>query len=176
MHDRAKPQPLERKSPSCDGSVTGLPCFRQGPGSLLLAVDCGLKTGLALFTLNGKLVWYRSHNFGSRSRLKKAAWRILSQHKQLTHLVVEGGGSLAEIWAQEGAKQGKQVKRINAETWRNALLLPRQQQSGKQAKKVAEELARKVIAEAGGAKPTSLTHDAAEAVLIGWWLLHQDVL
>lgn len=139
----------------------------------LLAIDCGLKTGLALFTLSGKLLWYRSQNFGNRQRLKNAAFTILKEINGLTLLVIEGGGTLAEIWTREGERRGLQVRKVSAEQWRKDLLLPRQQRSGKQAKQVADELAREVIEQAGGVKPTSLRHDAAEAVLIGWWSLKQ---
>ncbi len=146
------------------------PC---GDSPKLLAVDCGLKTGLALFTLAGQLLWYRSQNFGNRQRLKKAAFTILRDIDGLTHLVIEGGGTLADVWVKEGERRGLQVRQISAEQWRHDLLLPRQQRSGKQAKQVADELAREVIAQAGGEKPTSLRHDAAEAVLVGWWALEQ---
>ena len=44
----------------------------------LLAVDLGLKTGLAVFGEDGKLVRYRSQNYGTVARLKKAAWGELS--------------------------------------------------------------------------------------------------
>lgn len=137
----------------------------------LLSVDCGLKTGLALFTLDGQLLWYRSQNFGSRQRLKKAAYALLKEIDELAHLVIEGGGTLADVWVHEGKRRGLQVKQISAEHWRKDLLLPRQQRTGKKAKQVADELAREVIQRAGSAKPTSLRHDAAEAILVGWWAL-----
>jgi hypothetical protein len=139
------------------------------PPPSLLAVDCGLKTGLALFDLNGTLLWYRSHNFGSRQRLKKAVWQILSDLEGLSQLVVEGGGDLVEIWRKTAQKRGINVSVVQAVTWRKDLLLPRQQRTGKQAKQVADELARGIIEQAGAAKPTSLRHDAAEAILVGWW-------
>jgi hypothetical protein len=141
------------------------------PVPSLLAIDCGLKTGLALFALPGKLLWYRSRNFGSRTRLKKAVWQILKQNAGLQQLVVEGGGPLAEIWLKAGEKRGLQVTLVQAELWRKDLLLPRQQRSGKQAKQVADDLARELIEQSGAAKPTSLRHDAAEAILVGWWAI-----
>lgn len=39
----------------------------------LLAVDVGVRTGLALYGDAGRLRWYRSHNLGSIARLKRAA-------------------------------------------------------------------------------------------------------
>ena len=145
-----------------------------GDNSRLLAVDCGLKTGLALFTLNGQLLWYRSHNFGSRARLKKAAWSILKEIEGLSHLVIEGGGELSDIWLKEGKRRDLKVTQVQAELWRKDLLLPRQQRTGKQAKQVADEMAREVIDKSGAAKPTSLRHDAAEAILVGCWAIQLE--
>ena len=119
-------------------------------------------------------MWYRSQNFGSRQRLKKAAFSLLRGIDGLTHLVIERGGTLAEVWLKEGTKRGLQVRQISAEQWRGDLLLPRQQRAGKQAKQVADELAREIIEKSGVAKPTSLRHDAAEALLVGWWFLHNQ--
>ena len=58
---------------------------------------------------------------------------------------------------------------MSAETWRELFLLPRDQQSGAQAKLVAARLARRVIEWSGAPRPTSLRHDAAEAILVGLW-------
>ncbi|MBW2504668.1 MAG: hypothetical protein JRE16_08880 [Deltaproteobacteria bacterium] len=138
-----------------------------------MAVDCGLKTGLALYTLSGQLLSYRSHNFGTRGRLKKAVWQILHTTDGLSHLVVEGGGPLADIWLHGGKKLGLRVSQISAEQWRRDLLLPRQQRTGKQAKQVADDLAREVIQLSNGVNPTSLRHDAAEAILVGFWAIQQ---
>ena len=143
----------------------------QTPTPKLLAVDCGLKTGLALYTLSGQLLWYRSQNFGTRGRLKKAAWSMLQEIEGVSHLVIEGGGPLAEVWFKAGARRQLTVRQIQAEQWRKELLLPRQQRTGKQAKQVADELAREIIDQSGATRPTSLRHDAAEAILVGKWFL-----
>ncbi len=89
----------------------------------------------------------------------------------MTHLVIEGGGSLADVWLREGEKQGLTITQVQAEAWRKDLLLPRQQRTGKRAKQVADELAREIIENSGAAKPKSLRHDAAEAILVGFWKL-----
>ena len=156
LHQNGKSR---KRQPSCEGRPK------------LLAVDCGLKTGLALYELNGKLLWYRSQNFGNRQRLKKAAWQILHEIEGLTHLIIEGGGELAEIWVKEGMKRGLFVQLVQADQWRKDLLLPRQQRTGKQAKQVADELAREIIEKSEANKPTSLRHDAAEAIMVGWWAI-----
>lgn len=139
----------------------------------LLAVDLGLRTGLARYGRDGRLAWYRSHNLGSQARLKRAAHGILAKEQGLEALALEGGGALADLWTREGEKRGLTVLTIQAGQWRAPFLLPREQTSGAQAKRFAGELARKVIDWSGAPRPTSLRHDAAEAILTGLWaVLH----
>lgn len=139
----------------------------------LLAVDLGLKTGLALYGEDGRLIWYRSHNFGTTDRLRRGAHGILKGIPDIGAMVIEGGGNLAVVWEKEAEQRGIPVRRVGAEVWRQAFLLPREQRSGVEAKKHAGEMARRIIDWSGTARPTSLRHDAAEAILIGiWGLLH----
>lgn len=135
----------------------------------LLAVDLGLKTGLALFGEDGRLIWYRSHNFGTTDRLRRGAHGILKELPGLAALVIEGGGNLAVVWEKETAQHGLLVRRIGSEVWRELFLLPRERRSGPEAKKHAGEIARKIIDWSGAARPSSLRHDTAEAILIGLW-------
>ena len=143
----------------------------------LLAVDLGLRTGLALYGEDGRLVWYRSQNFGTATRLRRAVHGVLHELPSLRWLVLEGGGNLAEIWEREAARRGVAVRRISAEVWRQSLFHPREQRTGAQAKHSADPFARRVIEWSGAARPTSLRHDAAEAILIGFWgALHVGLL
>ncbi|MEM1041645.1 MAG: hypothetical protein AAGI91_03355 [Bacteroidota bacterium] len=87
----------------------------------------------------------------------------------LAHLVLEGGGTLADLWTKEGERSGVAVQRVDAGTWRRTLLYPRERRAGTDAKAHAERLARRVIEWSGAARPTSLRHDAAEAILVGLW-------
>jgi hypothetical protein len=135
----------------------------------LLAVDLGLKTGLAVYGDDGRLRWYRSHNFGSVPRMRKAVYRILKEIPDLTWIVAEGDRLLGEIWEKEGARSGARTRVIGAETWRPKLLLSREQRSGSLAKRYADGVARRIIEWSGAPRPTSLRHDAAEAILIGMW-------
>ncbi len=137
--------------------------------SSLLAVDLGLKTGLALYGEEGKLRWYRSKNFGTTARLKRAVYGILREIPDLVMLVIEGGGNIAEIWENEAQNQGIAVRRITAEDWRKTILFMREQRTGAMAKENAARLADAVIAWSGLRRPTVPRHDAAEAVLIGLW-------
>jgi hypothetical protein len=135
----------------------------------LLAVDVGLKTGTALYGKNGKLCWYRSKNYGAAINLKRGAHTLLKEMPDLSYLVLEGGGQLADIWHREANRLTIPVIRVSAEQWRSTLLYPREQLTGLQAKHYADARARKVIEWSGTARPTSLRHDTAEAILIGLW-------
>ena len=139
----------------------------------LLAVDLGLKTGLALYGADGRLLWYRSHNLGTTERLRRAAHGIMKELPELAALVIEGGGNLAVVWEKEAAQRGIPTCLIGSEVWRELFLFPRERRSGPEAKKHACEFARKVVDWSGAPRPSSLRHDAAEAVLIGLWgVLH----
>ena len=135
----------------------------------LLAVDLGLRTGLALYGRDGRLRWYRSRNFGTATRLRRAVHGLLDELEDLSWLIIEGGGPLAEIWEREARRRHISIRRIGAEDWRNDLFYPRQQKNGPQPKNAAKALARRVIEWSEIPRPTSLRHDAAEAVLIGLW-------
>ena len=143
----------------------------------LLAVDLGLRTGLALYGADGRLRWYRSQNFGTATRLRRGVHGVLRDVPEVRWLVLEGGGNLADIWTREGERVGVEVHRIAAETWREQLLYTREQRSGSKAKHYAGEMARRVIDWSAAPRPTSLRHDAAEAILVGLWgALHVGLL
>ena len=135
----------------------------------LLAVDIGLRTGLALFGQDGRLRWYRSHNFGTVARLRRGVHGVLADIPRLACLVLEGGGTLADVWSREAERRGIPVRQISAEAWRRQFLYPRQQRSGAHAKDSAADMARRVIAWSQTRRPTTLRDDAAEAILIGLW-------
>ncbi len=137
------------------------------PAEHLLAVDVGLHTGLALYSPDPKLLWYRSHHLSSPAKLKKVIGKLLREPPRPTHLLLEGGGPLAELWLHEAEKLAIQAKQIHAQQWRETLFFARQHRSSSQAKKQADGLARQVIDQLGGKKPTSLRHDTAEAILVG---------
>jgi hypothetical protein len=137
--------------------------------SALLAVDVGIRSGLALYGADGRLVWYRSHNYGSAPRLRRAAHGLLESLPRLRWLVVEGGGPLAEIWSREADRHGIDALLIGAERWREQLLHDRERRTGVSAKAHAAALARRIIEWSEAPRPTSLRHDAAEAIVIGFW-------
>ena len=135
----------------------------------LLAVDLGIRSGLALYGQDGRLRWYRSKNFGNTAQLRRGARTILAEQPELAWLILEGGGEIAEIWQREAEYRQIPVYQISAEAWRQSMFYPRQQRSGIKAKQSADELARRIIEWSGIARPTSLRHDTAEAILVGLW-------
>jgi hypothetical protein len=116
----------------------------------LLAVDLGLKTGLALYGEDGKLLWYRSKNFGTTTRMKRAVHSLLSEIPDAAQLIIEGGGGIAEIWEHGAGKRGIPVRRITAEDWRKTILFGRERRTGAMAKVRASQLADAVITWSGG--------------------------
>jgi hypothetical protein len=136
---------------------------------VLLAIDIGVKTGLALYGHDSRLLWYRSQNFGTAQRLRRGVCRVLDTLPHLAWLVLEGGGPLADIWRREATRRQIPVRQISAEAWRRQFLYAREQRRGAQAKEHATELARRIIIWSGARRPTSLRDDAAEAILIGLW-------
>ena len=137
------------------------------PIQTLLAVDLVLRTGLAFFGGDGRLQWYRSQHFGSRSRLRRGAYGVLREADDPDHLVLEGGGDLADLWVHEASKRGVRSHCLDAHTWRERLLYPREHRTAADAKASADALARRIIAWSGADAPTSLRHDAAEAICTG---------
>jgi hypothetical protein len=145
------------------------PFHRSSILAALIGVDVGVRTGLACYGEEGRLRWYRSSNFGDAARLRRALPVLLDEPPDLVHVVLEGGGPIADAWESAANKRHLDVTRVSAEEWRSLLLLPREQRSGAQAKHAADGLARSVIDWSGARRPTSLRHDAAEAILIGLW-------
>ena len=135
----------------------------------LLAVDLGVRAGFACWGDDGRLRWYRAQTFGGAARRGGAVPALLAEPPDLARLVVEGGGPLVTPWATEGQRRALAVQVVSAEVWRPVFLLPREHGSGEQMKAVADRLARRVIDWADGPRPTSLRHDAAEAILVGLW-------
>lgn len=137
----------------------------------LLAVDLGLRAGLACFDVvddGAVLCWYRSQHFANVGVLKAAIPRILDDAAPLSTLVLEGDRHLGDLFAKLAEKRGAVVHRVAPETWRRAVLLPRQQRSGRDAKEAAHEVAREAIDRGTAPKPkTPLNDDVAEAICIG---------
>jgi hypothetical protein len=135
----------------------------------LLAVDLGLRTGLALYGPDARLVWYRSQHYATRSSLRRGVNGLLDACPDVSHLVLEGGGQIADIWVRDAQRRGIVVWQIAAEHWRGRFFNPNDQRGRDRFKLTADVLARRIIEWSGAPRPTSLRHDAAEAILIGLW-------
>ncbi len=143
----------------------------------VLAIDLGLRTGLALLDRRGRVCWYHAQHFASRSALKRQVYGTLAPLRPLDEVVMEGDGALAAIWGKLPEKKWAiPTTLIQAHTWRDALMIPRQRErGGSLAKQYAQQMAAELIAWSQIAKaPTGpLRHDAAEAILIGAWACAQ---
>lgn len=137
----------------------------------LLAVDLGMKAGLAWFTTDGMLLRARSTRFPSRTVLRRALRTLWDEVPGVTTVVIEGGGELADIWADSARAHGLTVASVTAETWRAEMLLTRQRRSGRQAKATAEYLAMQLARQSGHSPRTAFNDDTAEAVLCGAWYI-----
>jgi hypothetical protein len=83
--------------------------------------------------------------------------------------VLEGGGPIADIWVREAGRRGIPVRQISAENRRGRFFDPKDRRGRDRSKLTADVLARRIIEWWGTPRPTSLRHDAAEAILIGLW-------
>jgi hypothetical protein len=101
--------------------------------------------------------------------LKKALPRVMDEAPEVAWVVCEGDRHLAALWTRLARLRGAQVMWTSAEVWRPVLLEASARRDGARAKAAAERLARRVIEAIGERRPTSLRHDAAEAILIGLW-------
>jgi hypothetical protein len=140
-----------------------------GAPGRLVAVDLGLRTGYAVYGLDGRLLRHGSRHFANRSRLRAGAPALLREVGRLSVLVVEGDRTLATAWERHADRRGARTLSVAPEVWRARLLHPRERRDTRTAKRAADALARLVIEELGDTAPTSLRHDAAEAVLVGLW-------
>ena len=94
------------------------------PGTELLAVDLGLRTGLAQYGADGRLRAYRSKHFGSVRELRRGVHAILREDPVPGWVWVEGGGELAEVWERQAQHDGIEFRQVHATDWRTRLPPP----------------------------------------------------
>jgi hypothetical protein len=118
-----------------------------GPGvePRLLAVDLGLRLGIAVYGPDGKLRWCRSHNVGSRERLRRAIEGVLDEIHGLVFVFAEGDRHMAELWGKAAQRRGAELRLVPTDVWRHDLLYPREQRHGADAKRHALRLATNVM-------------------------------
>ena len=144
-----------------------------GVATALLAVDLGLRTGLAHFDRRGRLLRFASRHFGGRDALRRGAPSLLAELEALEWLVYEGDARLARAWCRPAEARGIQCLRVEPDTWRQALLLPRQRTESSLLKREAMVLAERIVADAPARAAMPPGPDAAEAILIGLWACRQ---
>ncbi len=139
----------------------------------LVAVDLGVRTGVAVFGGDGRLVSVGSRNLGRRGQVRRAAIGLRREVGRVDALVLEGDRSLVPAWRHTFEPRGSEVVLVEAERWRRALLHPRERRDGRTAKAAARGLTAVAVAELADRNLPDLRHDAAEAVLIGLWGLRE---
>jgi hypothetical protein len=150
--------------PTADGPVVG--------------VDLGLRTGIAVYVeVDGRLVLrrYGSTHVADRAALRRVAASTLAPLPPRPLVVVEGDVALGRIWERPAVRASGRLLQVPTERWREALLLPREQRRGADAKRHARTRARAVVdwsrevagADGPPAVAGELRHDTAEAILIG---------
>lgn len=140
----------------------------------VLSVDLGVKTGLAIFTPEGRLLWYGSRNYGSKNSLRNDIPRLLQQYSPLRRLVMEGGGALYEVWDKEAQRRQIPVTAFHANYWREMLFGSDYLMHTNKAKDKAVEMAERVIDRLGVHKFSAPVHHAAEAILAGLCFLYEE--
>ncbi len=140
----------------------------------LLAIDAGITCGFAFFCLDShQLLRYRSHNYGNLVRLRRAATAFLADEPTVRAIILEGGGTIADVWVKPARHRTIPIQLISAEQWRVDALLPRDQRRGYIAKKAAIVSARNQINDHATKRTKALRDDTAEAILVGEWALER---
>ena len=157
---------------------------------LLVSLDLGLRFGWAFYTQEGLLIGYGSHHCGGRVQLKKCAYALIQSLPQGSEVWIEGGGPLLKFWSKPAVKRNFKVKTFHAHQWRTLCFglssSSSKSLSTKEAKSKALVWAKYLIElqchqkklDSGSMgqklkKVSSLRHDTAEAILMGWWALFQ---
>ncbi len=149
----------------------GSPENSHQPQAVLLAIDVGMKAGLAWFDDDGTLIRARSTRFANRATLKRALPSIWTELPGVRQVVLEGQGDIADIFRKSALRAALPVQQFSAEEWRKDMLLARERRTGRQAKATAESLAMRIAHECGKPPRCAYDDDAAEAVLFGLWFI-----
>tara|TARA_B100000513_G_scaffold195634_1_gene126799 strand:- start:126 stop:2048 length:1923 start_codon:yes stop_codon:yes gene_type:complete len=163
----------------------------EGAGALLLAIDVGLRNGLALYSGNGSLLRFEYLEAESVAELEERAVGVFASwpaelpegwgahgYTRITHVVCEGGDlPLRAAWESEAALHGARYGEVLAHSWRKNLLSKKEQKSGQLAKAAARLIARQLVndygAGAAGSHQGKMQTDMAEAILVGYHSIHQ---
>ena len=133
----------------------------------LISIDTGVKLGIAIYNFRVELIYYGSHNYGDKNRLKRNIPEILRRYEPVEMIVLEGGGKMAGIWEQEAAKHNIEVFVIQAQQWRELFFNSAASLHSYEAKRKAIELARIVVTSCARKVSWRLSDNTAEAILAG---------
>ena len=156
----------------------------------LMAVDLGLKSGIAVYDENGQILHVENVRFIDPTQLEEGLQRLIEPW-QVSHVVIEGedrklyniwkktiermfGGGRNEEDEEEEEEEEEDdmqpsvlVSRVIAEDWRRLLLTSKERRSARLAKQAASLIARQIVKKSPRLQDIGMTTDAAEAVLIG---------
>ena len=121
-----------------------------------LAVDLGLRCGLAFFESNGTL-------------LRLSARQTTSLYDFQPFSEFPGSGDPIDVGLSAGV--GATLVHPSPERWRGDMLLPREQLNSASAKAAARVLAQKIISERAGRGAPKFSTDTAEAICLGYWAI-----
>ena len=155
---------------------------QDGISELLLSIDLGLKSGIALFSSDGCLLRYEQFLF-NKDTLEADAKKIIQEWEtvegedsendegkptRITHIAIEGGDTIIlDSWTK--ASPDLSILRVSPEEWRSEMLMDKEKSSGSDSKAAARLIARQLVSDIGsmeehqGKFPT----DVAEAVAMG---------
>ena len=149
---------------------------------LLVAVDLGLRTGLALYSDDGRLLEYEQAVFETSEDLQTKCLQLMSGWEakyqgldekscHITHVAVEGAdASLRHVWRNiVDDHLHCELLLVKPEEWRADLLLNKEKASGETAKEASRLIARQLVADYGGRiHEGKLSTDVAESILLGY--------
>lgn len=141
--------------------------------SSLLAVDLGLRSGIAAYDCEGRLTAFGVQAYRSREAMRRGAGKTVAEHGQLEWLVSYGCPTQAAVWERSAMRQGVRVQRVDGETWRQALAVNDAPRNSAENNRHVVRLARRIIDWAQMPQPVVLPTDAAEAICVGLWAVHQ---
>lgn len=136
----------------------------------ILAIDLGLRTGLAVWDDRGRLRTWNLIRFRSPRALRDGIRTLVRDlDEDVVLAVAEGDTDLARIWSRALSARDIPVRTVSAHTWRRDVFADRPDLDGKEAKQAAITLARRLIRERADRGAPHLRHDAAEAICLGYW-------
>jgi len=136
----------------------------------ILAIDLGLRTGLAVWDDTARLRTWQTIRFRTPRALSAGARTIARDlDDDVVLAVTEGDLDLARPWDRALGARGVRVLHVQAHQWRGDVFADRPGLDGKAAKRAAVTLARRLVRQHAERGAPHLKHDAAEAICLGYW-------